>query len=63
MQALNRSFPPTSHLPVPVPPNLRQRTLSAILDKGVAAALAAPATGREAFRAHFQLLQEPGAGA
>ena len=50
-------------LVVPVPPDLRQRTLSAALDKGVAAALAAPAAGREAFRAHFQLLQEPGAGA
>ncbi|CAK9057677.1 unnamed protein product [Durusdinium trenchii] len=57
IQALNHVLPVSDHVPIPVPPTLRQRQLSEALDKVVIAKLAAPVPGREAFRAHFELLQ------
>ena len=61
--AHNQDVMPSDHLPVPVPPNTRQRQLSQALDRAVVAQLLAPGEGREAARAHFHLLQQPGAGA
>ena len=61
--AHNQDVMPSDHLPVPVPPNTRQRQLSQALDRAVVAQLLAPGQGREAARAHFHLLQQPGAGA
>lgn len=61
IQALNHVLPVSDHVPIPVPPTLRQRQLSEALDKVVIAKLAAPVPGREAFRAHFEVLQLPGA--
>ena len=43
--------------------HLRQQQLSQTLDKATVEHLARPAPGREAFRAHLKLLQQPGAGA
>ena len=53
----------TDRLPTPLPPTLRQQQLSQALDKATVEHLARPAPGREAFRAHLKLLQQPGAGA
>ena len=50
-------------LPTPLPPTLRQQQLSQALDKATVEHLACPAPGREAFRAHLKLLQQPGAEA
>ena len=61
--AHNQDALPPDHLQVPVPPNTRQRELSQALDRAVVSQLLAPGPGREAARAHFHLLQLPGAGA
>ena len=63
IQAVNRLLPAGDQIPVPAPPPLRQRQLSQALDKVLISRLTAAGPGREAFRAHFQLLQQPGAGA
>ena len=47
----------------PLPPSLRQQQLSQALDRAEVARLSAPGAGREAYRAHLQLPQQPGAGA
>ena len=60
---LNSALLPADRLPAPAPPNLRQQQLPHALDKATLARLAVPAPGREAARAHLQLLQQPGAGA
>eukprot|EP00435_Cladocopium_sp_Y103_P062067 s521_g23.t1 len=63
IQLVNSQLPAADHFPVPAPPSLRQQNLSKALDRVVVRQLAAPGAGKEAFRAHFQLLQQPGAGA
>ena len=63
LNLVNLALPPADHLPVPAPQPVRQQELSRALDRVVVARLAAPAPGREAFRAHLQLLQQEGAGA
>ena len=63
IQLVNSQLPAADHFPVPAPPSLRQQVLSKALDRVVVTQLAAPAAGKEAYRAHFQLLQQPGAGA
>ncbi|CAK9090698.1 E3 ubiquitin ligase (RING-type E3 ubiquitin transferase) (Serine/threonine-protein kinase) [Durusdinium trenchii] len=45
IQALNHVLPVSDHVPIPVPPTLRQRQLSEALDKVVIAKLAAPVPG------------------
>lgn len=60
---VNLTLPIGDRVPAPVPPTIRQQELSRALDRAVVAQLAEAAPGREAFRAHFQLLQQPGAGA
>ncbi|CAE7509804.1 unnamed protein product [Symbiodinium sp. CCMP2592] len=59
----NLEVAPPDHLRVPVPPQTRQRELSQALDRAVASRLLTPSPGREANRAHFRLLELPGAGA
>ena len=61
--AVNRDLLPADQIPVPVPQDLRQQTLSKALDRALVAQLSAPGAGREAFRAHLQLQQQPHAGA
>ena len=61
--AVNQMVLPADCFPVPVPPNLRQQTLSKALDRALLQRLAVPGQGREAYRAHLQLLQQPRAGA
>ena len=51
LHQVNLALPPADHFPVPAPHPPRQQEL------------AAPGPGREAYRAHFQLLQQEGAGA
>ena len=63
LHQVNLALPPADHFPVPAPHPLRQQELSRALDRVVIAQLAAPGPGREAYRAHFQLLQQEGAGA
>jgi hypothetical protein len=63
IQLVNSQLVAADHFPVPAPPSLRQQVLSKALDRVVVTQLAAPAAGKEAYRAHFQLLQQPGAGA
>lgn len=55
--AFNGYVPEADRLTIPVPYNLRQHQLSQALDQAVAANLSAPGPGREAFRAHLQVLQ------
>ena len=61
--AFNQEVSAADRVPFPVPTHLRQQQLSKALDKATFAQLSLPAAGREAFRAHLQLLQQPGAGA
>ena len=63
LHQVNLALPPADHFPVPAPHPPRQQELSRALDRVVIAQLAAPGPGREAYRAHFQLLQQEGAGA
>ncbi|CAL1165219.1 unnamed protein product, partial [Cladocopium goreaui] len=63
LHQVNLALPPADHFPVPAPHPPRQQGLSRALDRVVIAQLAAPGPGREAYRAHFQLLQQEGAGA
>ena len=58
---LNESLLASDHVPSPPPPTLRQQDLSRAVDRFTAAELASVCSGpgHEAFRAHFQLLQEP----
>ena len=60
---VNQQLPAADRFPVPLPPTTRQQDLSQALDRTLVGQLLAAAPGREAFRAHFQLLQQPGAGA
>ena len=62
-QSATQDVLPADRLPTPLPPTLRQQQLSQALDKATVEHLARPAPGREAFRAHLKLLQQPGAGA
>jgi len=61
--ALNATLLPADRVPVPAPPTVRQQSLSQAHDRALLAQLEAPAPGREAYRAHLQLLQQPHAGA
>lgn len=58
VQQVNQQLPPARHFQLPVPVSLRQ---SQALDQVVAERLAEGGPEREAFRAHFQLLQQPDA--
>ena len=62
---LNESLLAADHVALPPPHSLRQRDWSRAVDRSTAAQLASAFSGpgHEAFRAHLQLLQEPGAGA
>ena len=62
LHQVNLALPPADHFPVPAPHPPRQQELSRALDRVVIAQLAAPGPGREAYRAHFQLLQQEGRG-
>ena len=62
-QSATQDVLPADRLPTPLPPTLRQQQLSQALDRATVEHLARPAPGREAFRAHLKLLQQPGAGA
>ena len=61
--AYNAEVLPADRVSSPVPTPTRQQQLSQALDRNTLAQLSAPAPGREAYRAHLQLLQQPGAGA
>lgn len=61
--AMNAAVAAADTIPVPPPPNLRQRQLSQAVDRAIVAQLMQPAPGAESFRAHLQLLQSSGAGA
>ena len=63
MHQVNLALPAADHFQVPPPHPLRQQELSRALDRVVVAQLGAPGQEREAYRAHFQLLQQEGAGA
>ena len=63
LDVVNQQLPAGRRFLSPVPSTLRQQQLSQALDQVVVDQLAAPGAGRESFRAHFQLLQQPGAGA
>ena len=61
--AYNNEVPEADRIPVPAPTTLRQQQLSQALDGVTLRHLGAAGLGREAFRAHLQLLQQPRAGA
>ncbi|CAE7336972.1 unnamed protein product [Symbiodinium natans] len=61
--SVNECLLPDDQIPVPAPPTTKQQSLSQALDRALLIRLGAPTPGREAFRAHLQLLQQPRAGA
>eukprot|EP00438_Fugacium_kawagutii_P034791 Skav236255 [mRNA] locus=scaffold829:452914:455068:+ [translate_table: standard] len=63
VDAFNREVLPGDRIPSPVPSNLSQQKLSRALDAAAVDNLSTPRPGQEAYRAHLQLLQQPGAGA
>ncbi|CAK9078242.1 unnamed protein product [Durusdinium trenchii] len=63
LRQVNQRLPAEDQFLVPAPTPYRQQQLSQVLDKVTISQLTAPAPGQEAYRAHLQLLQQPGAGA
>ena len=62
LSALNAELPASDKVASTTPPTLKQHTLSLALDRATLSSLQAPGPGKEAFRAHLALLQQPGAG-
>ena len=62
LASFNTACQPADRLLPPAQTNLPQRQLSSALDQAAIVELTASAPGREAFRAHLALLQQPGAG-
>lgn len=63
VDAFNQNVLPGERIPSPLPSTLSQQKLSRALDAAAVDELSAPRPGQEAYRAHLQLLQQPGAGA
>ena len=61
--AFNQEVLPGDRIPSPAPSTLSQQKLSRALGAATIEELNKPGPGQEAYRAHLQMLQQPGAGA